>query len=478
MREILHINWPVLSACISFMPLLFTSCENLHRFGKKPAQTPAEARAPDKTASFTGVTQWRKYFTDPGLQALTYQALDNNRDLKIALQRIEMAKAQITAARSLLAPKVSGVASAGMQRFGLYTMDGAGNSTTPIYDGRIVPRDLPDYMVGLQTSWEIDLWGKLRSKKASATARLLASVEGRNLVHTHLIAELATAYYELLALDAEIINIDETINIQRDALETVQVQKEAGAANELAVQQFEALLFNLQGMRLDTQQRIVEHEGVICSLLGDPRRPIARTKTSFLLSALPQLSASVPTDLLKNRPDVRRAEFELTAAKADVKAAKAAFLPSVSINGLLGLQAFRSNLLLNAHSATYSALGGLVAPLVNRRAIQAEFDHANASQLEALNAYQQSIVNGYVEVHNQLAFIRLLKELQTLKSKEVQLLIESVSTAADLFRTRRATYIEVLNAQQNALKARLQLIGVTKRQFQVQANLYRALGGG
>lgn len=472
MREPLHLNWQFLSACISFMTLLFTSCEDLRRHGNKTQQ------APEKTASFTGVSQWRKHFTDPKLQALTEQALKNNLDLKIAIQRIEMAKAQITAARGMLAPKVSGVAGAGIQRFGLYTMDGAGNSTTPIYDGRIVPRDVQDYTVGLQTSWEIDLWGKLRSKKASATARLLASVEGRNLVQTHLIADLATAYYELLALDAEITNIDETIKIQRDALETVQTQKKAGSANELAVQQFEALLFNLQGMRLDTQQRIVEQEGVICTLLGDPQRPIARNRASLMNSTLPQLSSSVPADMLKNRPDIRRAEFELVATKADVKAAKAAFLPSVSINGVLGLQAFQSNVLLNIHSATYSALGGLVAPLINRKAIQAEFDHANASQLEALSTYQQSIVNGYVEVHNQMAFIRILKDLQTLKTKEVHLLIESVATATDLFRTRRATYIEVLNAQQNALKARLQLIGVTKRQFQVQANLYRALGGG
>jgi multidrug efflux system outer membrane protein len=472
MREPLHLNWPFLSACISFMTLLFTSCEDLRRHGNKTQQ------APEKTASFTGVSHWRKHFTDPKLQALTEQALKNNLDLKIAIQRIEMAKAQITAARGMLAPKVSGVAGAGIQRFGLYTMDGAGNSTTPIYDGRIVPRDVQDYTVGLQTSWEIDLWGKLRSKKASATARLLASVEGRNLVQTHLIADLATAYYEVLALDAEITNIDETIKIQRDALETVQTQKKAGSANELAVQQFEALLFNLQGMRLDTQQRIVEQEGVICTLLGDPQRPIARNRASLMNSTLPQLSSSVPADMLKNRPDIRRAEFELVATKADVKAAKAAFLPSVSINGVLGLQAFQSNVLLNIHSATYSALGGLVAPLINRKAIQAEFDHANASQLEALSTYQQSIVNGYVEVHNQMAFIRILKDLQTLKTKEVHLLIESVATATDLFRTRRATYIEVLNAQQNALKARLQLIGVTKRQFQVQANLYRALGGG
>lgn len=477
MREVLPQTWSLLTACCSLVPLFLTSCADLRLFGKK-APTPSAAQIPDKTASFTGVSHWRRHFTDPRLQALTDKALENNRDLKIAVQRIEMARAQITAARSALAPKVSGVAGAGLQRFGLYTMDGAGNSTTPIYDGRVVPRDLPDYSLGLQTSWEIDLWGKLRSKKTSARARLLASVEGRNLVQTQLIAELATAYYELLALDAEITNIDETIEIQRAALETVQTQKQAGAANELAVQQFEALLFNLQGMRLDTQERIVEQEGVICSLLGDPRRPIPRSKSGLLHAALPQLSSSVPADLLKNRPDIRRAEFELAATKADVKAARAAFLPSVSINGMLGLQAFRSNLLFSAHSATYSALGGLVAPLINRRAIQAEFDHANASQLEALAAYQQSVVNGYVEVHNQLALIRILKDLQAVKAREVHLLIESVGTASDLFRTRRATYIEVLNAQQNALKARLQLIGVTKRQFQVQAQLYKALGGG
>lgn len=473
MRDTLHLNWPFLSACLSFVTLIFTSCEDLRRFGKK-----APAAPPDKAAEFTGVSQWRKHFTDPRLQALTTTALENNRNLKIALQRIEMARAQITAARSALAPKVSAVAGGGLRRFGLYTMDGAGNNTTNFYDGRIIPRDLPDYMVGLQTSWEIDLWGKLRSKKTAAVSRLLASVEGRNMVQTQLIAELATAYYELLALDEEITNIDETIKLQRDALETVQVQKRAGAANELAVQQFEALLINLQGMRLDVQQQIVEQEGVICSLLGDPKRPIARDRGALMKARLPQLSASVPADLLKNRPDIRRAEFELVATKADVKAAKAAFLPSVSINGLLGLQAFRPELLMTTHSATYSALGGLVAPLINRKAIQAEFDHANAAQLEALNAYQQSIINGYVEVHNQLAFIRILKDLQSVKTKEVGLLVESVGTAADLFRTRRATYLEVLNAQLNALKARLQLIGVTKRQFQVQANLYRALGGG
>ncbi|MBB5034693.1 efflux transporter outer membrane subunit [Prosthecobacter vanneervenii] len=478
MRESLHLSWPFFSACISFVTLFCTSCEDFRRFGKKSPTSPSAAQAPDKTASFTGVSQWRRHFTDPHLQSLTDKALENNRDLKIALQRIEMAKAQITAARSALAPKVSGTAGAGLQRFGLYTMDGAGNSTSPIYDGRIIPRDLQDYSVGLQSSWELDIWGKLRSKRSSATARMLATVEGRNLVQTQLISELATAYYELVALDAEIINIDETIKLQKDALETVQIQKQAGAANELAIQQFEALLYNLQGMRLDTQQQIVQQEGVICSLLGDPKRPVMRNRTSLHDAHLPQLSSSVPADLLKNRPDIRRAEFELVAAKADVKAARAAFLPSVSINGVLGLQAFRSNLLLNAHSATYSAVGGLVAPLINRRAIQAEFDHANAQQLEALNAYQQSIVNGYVEVHNQLAFIRILKDLQALKSKEVQILIGSVSTATDLFRTRRATYLEVLNAQQNALKARLQLIGVMKRQFQVQANLYRALGGG
>lgn len=472
MRETLHLNWPLLSTCFSFMTLLFTSCEDLRRFGKKSTQPP------DKAASFTGVSQWRKHFTDPKLQALTTQALDNNRNLKIALQRIEMAKAQITAARSMLAPTVGAVAGGGLRRFGLYTMDGAGNSTTPIYDGRIVPRDLPDYTIGLQTSWEIDLWGKLRSKKASATARLLASVEGRNLVQTQLIAQLATAYYELLALDAEIINIDETIKLQRDALETIEVQKQAGAANELAVQQFEALLINLQGMRLDTQQQIVEQEGIICSLVGDPKRPIARDRGALLHARLPQLSTSVPVDLLSNRPDIRQTEFELVASKADVKAAKAAFLPTVSINGMLGFQAFQPNLLFSARSAAYSALGGMVAPMINRKAIQAGFDHANAAQLEALNAYQQAIINGYVEVHNQLAFIRILKQLQAVKTKEVNLLIESVGTASDLFRTRRATYLEVLNAQVNALKARLQLIGVTKRQFQVQTHLYRALGGG
>lgn len=193
---------------------------------------------------------------------------------------------------------------------------------------------------------------------------------------------------------------------------------------------------------------------------------------------LPRLSLQVPASLLAQRPDVRQAEHEVAATKADVKAARAAFLPSLNINGVLGFQAFRGDLLFDSHSAAYNFVGGLVTPLVNRAAIKAQFQKASAEELETQAEYQQSIVNAYVEVHNRQAKIRLLDELHTVKSEQVALLAESITTSNDLFATRRATYLEVLNAQQTTLEGRLELVDVNKRQFHLQISLYKALGGG
>jgi len=422
---------------------------------------------------------WRQYFTDQNLVQLIDTTLGNNLDLQIALQRLEIAQSKVLASEGALRPIVDATAGAALNKYGAYTMDGAGNRGTEIYKGKDVPIHLPDFFIGLQASWEIDAWGKLRNQKKAAVARFLASMEGKKLVQTNLIAEIATLYYELLALDTELKIIDETILLQENALAIVRVQKEAGAANELAVQQFEAQLLNLRGMRLETQQMIVENESAINYLLGRYPQPVVRDSSLFTQNVPPQIFTGIPSSLLQNRPDIRQAELELMASKADLNAAKALFYPSVNISGLLGLQAFRPDLLVTKpQSIVYSFMGGLVAPLVNKRAIQAEFNAASAYQIETLLAYQQTILNGYVEVYNEVANIRNLAQVFGLKTNEADVLFRSIATSNDLFRTSRATYLEVLIAQQNALQTRLELVNVKKRQFNATINIYRALGGG
>lgn len=424
-------------------------------------------------------SSWRQYFSDAHLVSLIDTALSNNLDLKMAMQRIEMAKAGVLASRGALLPSVDVGTSAGLSKFGRYTMDGAGNRGAKLIGDKDIPLHLPDFFIGFQSNWEIDAWGKLRNQRKAATARYLASVEGQRLVTTGLISEIVSIYYALVSLHTGLKIIDGNIDIQRNALEMVRVQKEAGRANELAVQQFEAQLLNLQGMRIDAEQQIIENENLLNFLLGRYPQTIAISEEDLLQLEAMTPAPGAPAQLLRNRPDIRAAEYEVLASKADLNAARALFYPNIEINALLGLQAFRPDLLVTSPaSLTYGLLGSLAAPLVNRRAIQAEFKAANAYQLEALYAYQQAIIGAYVEVHNGIAGIRHLQQILELKQTEADVLTRSISTSDDLFRTNRATYIEVLLAQQNALNARLELVEVKKRQLLAGVELYRALGGG
>lgn len=442
----------------------------------EPLPTTFESRT--DTANSAQI-QWRDYFQDSTLIALIETALVNNFDALTAIQRIEMARSNVRATEGLLRPTVWGGGSTALRRFGLYTMDGAGNATTDIVEGKAVPTHLPDFFVGLTASWEVDIWKKLRTQREAALARYLASVEAKNWITTNLVAGVANAYYDLLALDNEREIVRQTIGLQEEALKIVKVQKQAGAANELAVEQFEAQLLNSQHTEVAIVQAITETENVIHGLLGRFPQPIIRDKTQLSRAVATQIQTGMPSELLKNRPDIRAAELELMATKADLLAARAAFFPSLSLTGMLGLQAFNPKFLVTTpQSLAYSVVGNLAGPIINRSAIVAQFNGAQAVQIEALYNYQKTILDGYIEVNNQLANLRNLAQMFDLKNREAMLLTRSIETSSKLYRTGRASYLEVLFAQQNALQAKLVLINTQKQQQQTTVNLYRALGGG
>jgi len=419
---------------------------------------------------------WKQYFNDPILIELIDVTLKNNLDLSIAIQKIEASKAYVRASKGTMLPNLNANINYLGRRFGYYTMDDAGNRTTEIEPGKIIPTYLPDYYLGLQTTWEIDLWGKLRGRKQAAFARYFSSVEGKNLITTNIIAEVANAYYQLLALDNEIEIIRESIKLQQNAFDLVSVQKQAGVSDELQVKQFEAQLMNSNALEFETLQRITEVENQINYLLNRFPQTIKRERTDFNKPLGISTRVGVPSDLLKNRPDLRQAECDLIAANADLKAAKAAFYPTVNISGMLGFQGFKPTLLLQ--SMAYTAAGGLITPLLNRGAINAEFKSANAAQQEALFNYQKVVLNGYTEVYNELAKIRNLEKIQEYKSNQVTALSQAIDASSLLFKNGRANYIEVLLTQQNALDSKIELINVKQRQFNAFINIYKALGGG
>ncbi|MEY3241917.1 MAG: hypothetical protein RIR11_3356 [Bacteroidota bacterium] len=420
---------------------------------------------------------WRNFFGDTYLIALVEEALQNNPDIQMASARIQMANAQVTATRGALRPTMAGGVIPSLRRFGFYTMDGAGNATTDIEPGRVVPKHLPDVFVGLQSSWEIDAFHKLRNQKKAAILRFLASQEGRNLIQTNLIAEVALGYFDLLALDNQLVALLESIALQQQVLDIVSIQKESGVTTELSVKQFEAQVLNAQAQVSKTRQAITETENLLNFLLGRFAQPIARD-TQFLEKVLPKTSVGIPPQLLKNRPDIRQAELELAAASADVSAARAAFFPTISLTGSLGVQAFNPALLIDPQSLAYGLFGGLMQPLFNKTAIESAYHNATAEQNELFFKYQKSLFAATVEVSNELARLDNLQTMFDLKKSEATMLRQSIEIANDLFRSGRANYLELLTAQQNLLAAQLELFYIKNEQFAAAVNLYKSLGGG
>ena len=465
---------------IVFALLIFSGCKTLNTDLTIP-----EKKIPSSFSSVSTDTtniaeiNWRQYFADTLLVKLIDTALAGNIDLQMALQRIEAARASVKLANGALLPQVGLNINGGVRKFGLYTMDGAGNITTEITPGQIVPINLPDMYVGLNASWEIDIWGKLRNQRKSTFANYLSSIEGTNFVISNLVADVGIAYYVLIALDNELEIIRQTIQKQQEALEVIKLQKETGRANELAVQQFQAQLLNSQALEFETMQQILEQENLINFLLGRYPQTVQRSKEVLFQEMPQQFASGIPSQLLSNRPDIREAEFQVQASKFDLKSAKAAFFPNLNITAGLGFQAFNPEFLFaSPASLAYSVLGGLVAPLVNMNALKAQFNTAKASQLSAMYNYQKTILNGYVEVANELSNIENLKKINTLKKQQSDVLIQSVETSTELYKTAKANYLEVLLAQQNSLQTQLELISVNKRQRIATVNIYKALGGG
>ncbi|HEY0608626.1 MAG TPA: TolC family protein [Chitinophaga sp.] len=423
--------------------------------------------------------RWRSFFTDKDLVNLIDTALKNNQELMITLQEIEIAKNDIRARKGAILPTVGVRAGVGVEKVGRYTSQGAGDASTEITPGKEVPDPLMDYSAAIYANWEADIWKKLHNAKKAAVTRYLSTVEGRNFVLTSLIAEVANSYYELLALDNQLAIVQQNISLQKNALDIVKVQKEAARATELAVKKFEAEVLKSQSLEFDILQNIKETENRINFLLGRYPQEIPRDKSNFL-GLLPQaVNSGIPSQLLANRPDIKQAELDLAAAKLDVKVARAEFYPSFGISGAIGFQAFNPSYLVRfPESLLYSLAGDIAGPLINRNGIRAEFNSANARQLQAMYNYQRTILNAYLEVSTQLSNIGNLEKSYDLKSKQVDALTRSIEISNDLFKSARADYLEVLMTQRDALESKLELIETKKEQLNAVINIYKDLGGG
>jgi multidrug efflux system outer membrane protein len=457
----------------------FTSCKMMAPVEKTAPQQMPDAFVTAKDTVNSASIKWASFFPDKNLDELIAVALKNNQELEMTLQEIEIARSDIRVKKGMLLPTVAVGASAGVDKVGRYTSSGAGDASTEMTPGKEVPENLQNYLLGLHATWEVDIWKKMRNAKKAALSRYLATVEGKNFVVTNLVAEIANSYYELEALDNQLDIVQQTIALQKNALEIVKVQKDAARVTELGVKKFEAEVLNSQSREFEIMQKIKETENKINFLLGRYPQPIIRDKASFISQVPKQIQSGIPSQLLANRPDIKQAELQLFATKCDVKAAQAEFYPSFTISGGIGFNAFKpSYLFTTPESLLYNLVGDLTAPLINRNAIKAEFNKAKAEQLKAMYNYQKTILNGYVEVSNELSNIKNLAQFYDLKNKEVEALTTSIRISNDLFKSSRVDYFEVLMTQRDALESKLELVEAKKAQFNAVTNVYRALGGG
>jgi multidrug efflux system outer membrane protein len=437
-----------------------------------------KANTPQDTVN-TAKVNWKEFFTDPNLVGLIDTALHNNQEYNIMLQEINVARNEVRARKGEYLPFLSIGASAGVEKPGQYTTQGAVEENLNIREDKPFPEPLPNYALGLNASWEVDIWRKLRNAKKSAMYRYLSTTEGRNFLVTNLIAEIANSYYELMALDNRLEILKRNIEIQQNALAIVRMEKQAAKVTELAVRRFEAEVLKNRSGLYDIQQSIVETENRINFLVGRFPQHINRNSQTFVDLPLDSIHAGIPSQLLQNRTDIRQAEFDLAAAKINIKIAKANFYPSLHISAGVGYEAFNTKYLITTpQSLLYTVAGDLMQPLINRNAIKAYYYSATSKQIQAVYNYERTVLNAYIEVANQLSNIRNLARSYDLKSQQVAALTQSIDISVRLFRSARADYMEVLLTQRDALESKFELIETKKQQLNAKVNVYQALGGG
>lgn len=427
----------------------------------------------------SSAVQPKELFNDPMLVALIDTALAKNLSLLRTNTALLQLEAGVLEARTNMFPKIGTYIGYSNRKFGLHTMDGAGNITTPIGDGELIPINLNDFNFGLQTSWEIDIWGKLKQQKKAAFARFLAAKESQNMLKTWVIEQVAIHYFNLISLDETKNIISQNIELNTNLINILKAQKEAGRTNELSIQQFEALILNYSNSLLQVEQEIIFAENELRKLIGSFDAEIKRSSFRENPMLKIQIKEGLPAQILANRPDIRQAEQLILASKADLSAARKMFYPSLSINGTIGYQAYKTRFLFTSpESIAYGLFGNLMAPLLNMGALKANFKQASASQLDAYYAYQETILNAYTEINNGLYALNITRQMLENKANENVLLIQSRQIASELFNANKADSFEVLFAQKNVLSSELELMELHRSIFTWKIYLYKSLGGG
>lgn len=423
-----------------------------------PVDLYGEEVAATDTPDNLGDLSWREVFTDPQLQLLIEQGLQNNTDLRSAQWRVKEAEAAMLSAKLAYLPS-----------FAL-----SPQGTVSSFDKS---KATQTYSLPVTAGWEIDIFGRVRNAKRQAKALLEQSHDYKQAVRTQLISGIANTYYTLLMLDNQLEISVQTEHSWKETVDATRALMNAGLANEAAVSQMEATYYTICTSVLDLKEQINQVENSLSLLLAETPHAVRRGKLQG--QELPEnLAVGIPVQMLANRPDVRSAERSLEAAFYATNQARSAFYPSIVLSGSAGWTNSAGGMIINPGKFLATAIGSLTQPLFNKGANIAQLKIAKAQQEEAKLSFQQTLLNAGSEVNEALVKYQTAREKSAYYDKQINSLNKALESTSLLMQHGNTTYLEVLTAQQTLLNAQLAQVANRFTEIQGVINLYQALGGG
>lgn len=409
------------------------------------------------TASF-GNLPWRQVFTDPMLQDLIQQGIDNNVNMRNAALNVKMVEAQLTAAKLAFVPQFTFTPQATVSSWDF----GKARQT---------------YSLPVNASWTIDLFGNLLNQKRSAQMALLATKDYQLVVKTQIVSNIANLYYTLLMLDRQLEIINEISTLTKDTWDVMKMQMELGRYRSTSVQSAEAAHYNVLARAEDMKRQIRETENALSILIGQPAQAIARGKLAN--QTLPtEFSTGIGLQFLANRADVHRAEMTLAGCFYDVNTARSRFYPKITISGSGAYTNSGGGMIVNPGKILASAIGSLVQPIFMNGQLKAGLVVAQAKYEQAYNNWQNAIFQAGSEVSNALVKYNSNAAKSELDAHQVAVLRQNVEHAKMLVSESSSTYLEVIQAQSSLLNAEISQLTDDFNKMQAVVSLYQALGGG
>lgn len=423
---------------------------------------------PAKDSVSVATVSWKDIFTDPSLQKLIEKALQNNLDLKTALQNINIADAYLKQSKAAYFPTINAGPNYTFSTPSLNSSQGLNLTKRSTFN---------QFDITANVGWDLDIWGKLKANQKAQLANYFGTIAAQQSIQSDLVASIATNYYQLLAYDEQKKIITETIELRKKSVETTKALKDAGNVTEVAVQQSEALIYNAQGLLTNIDIQIQTLENALSLLQGEA--PHAIERSSLETQKLPSdFKTGYPMNLLSNRPDVKQAEFALQYAFELTNNAKAQFYPSLRITGSGGIQSMEFDKLFSANSLFANVIGSLAAPILNGRQIRTNYEVSLANQQKSYLNFKKTLLNAESEVSNAMKIFSMQDDFIQLKEKELAANNKAVDYSKELMNYGMSTYLDVLTADVNRLNAELNIVNAKYTKLSAGVELYRALGGG